>query len=98
MSSKENEYLCEEYILDRFNRTGLNTEVNHYTQALHSITDNIRISHPGLALSMIHGLTDEDIPGELRGPLDVQCHHLYGLIHAHWIVTARGLTKMVRYR
>ncbi|KAK7678539.1 hypothetical protein QCA50_018411 [Cerrena zonata] len=83
LSSKGNEYFCEveeEYILDRFNLTGLNTEVTHYAQALDSITDNI---------------VDEDIPDEMRGALDVQCRHLYGLIHARWIVTARGLAKML---
>ncbi|KIM39296.1 hypothetical protein M413DRAFT_447242 [Hebeloma cylindrosporum] len=30
---------------------------------------------------------------ELRGSLDVQARLLYGLIHARWIVRARGLTK-----
>lgn len=30
----------EDYILDRFNLTGLNTEVQNYTQALDLITDN----------------------------------------------------------
>lgn len=44
MSSKGNEYFCEveeDYILDRFNLTGLNTEVQHYAQALDMITDNL---------------------------------------------------------
>lgn len=41
------------------------------------------------------GLLDDDIQDELRGSLDVQARLLYGLIHARWIVTARGLTKMV---
>lgn len=40
--------------------------------------------------------TDDDIQDESRGNLDVQARLLYGLIHARWIVTARGLTKMVR--
>lgn len=39
---------------------------------------------------------DDDIQDELRGSLDVQARLLYGLIHARWIVTARGLAKMVR--
>lgn len=39
--------------------------------------------------------TDDDIQDELRGALDVQARLLYGLIHARWIVTARGLAKMV---
>ena len=39
---------------------------------------------------------DEEIQDELRGSLDVQARLLYGLIHARWIVTARGLAKMVR--
>jgi hypothetical protein len=44
LSSKGNEYFCEveeDYILDRFNLTGLNTEVQNYTQALDLITDNL---------------------------------------------------------
>jgi len=65
--------------LDRFNLTGLNNEVANYQQALDLITDNM----------------DDDIQDELRGSLDVQARLLYGLIHARWIVTARGLTKML---
>ena len=40
-------------------------------------------------------LVDDEIHDELRGTLDVQARLLYGLIHARWIVTARGLAKMV---
>ncbi|KAF9816631.1 hypothetical protein IEO21_03936 [Rhodonia placenta] len=82
LSSKGNEYFCEveeDYILDRFNLTGLNTEVQHYSQALDLITDNL----------------DDDIQDEIRSTLDVQARLLYGLIHARWIVTARGLAKML---
>ncbi|KAH0833404.1 casein kinase II, regulatory subunit [Lanmaoa asiatica] len=82
LSSKGNEYFCEveeDYILDRFNLTGLNNEVSNYAQALDLITDNL----------------DDDIQDELRGALDVQARLLYGLIHARWIVTARGLAKMI---
>jgi len=82
LSSKGNEYFCEveeDYILDRFNLTGLNTEVQNYTQALDLITDNL----------------DDDFQEELRGSLDIQARLLYGLIHARWIVTARGLAKML---
>ncbi|KAI6099796.1 casein kinase II, regulatory subunit, partial [Pisolithus sp. B1] len=82
LSSKGNEYFCEvdeDYILDRFNLTGLNNEVSNYGQALDLITDNL----------------DDDIQDELRGALDVQARLLYGLIHARWIVTARGLAKML---
>lgn len=48
LSSKGNEYFCEveeDYILDRFNLTGLNTEVQHYAQALDLITDNLGTLH-----------------------------------------------------
>ncbi|KAH9847844.1 casein kinase II, regulatory subunit [Lenzites betulinus] len=82
LSSKGNEYFCEveeDYILDRFNLTGLNTEVQHYAQALDMITDNL----------------DEEIQDDLRGNLDLQARLLYGLIHSRWIVTARGLAKML---
>ncbi|KAG6807493.1 hypothetical protein H0H92_007291 [Tricholoma furcatifolium] len=39
--------------------------------------------------------TDDEIQDDLRGSLDVQARLLYGLIHACWIVTARGLQKMI---
>lgn len=47
LSSKGNEYFCEveeDYILDRFNLTGLNNEVSNYAQALDLITDNLGLS------------------------------------------------------
>nr|GAT49603.1 casein kinase subunit II beta [Mycena chlorophos] len=82
LSSKGNEYFCEvdeDFILDRFNLTGLNNEVANYAQALDLITDQL----------------DDEVQEELRGSLDTQARLLYGLIHARWIVTARGLAKMV---
>jgi casein kinase II subunit beta len=44
LSSKGNEYFCEveeDFILDRFNLTGLNNEVANYAQALDLITDQL---------------------------------------------------------
>ncbi len=40
-------------------------------------------------------LADDDIQDDFRASLDVQARLLYGLIHARWIVTTRGLAKMV---
>ncbi|KAJ7764679.1 casein kinase II, regulatory subunit [Mycena olivaceomarginata] len=75
LSSKGNEYFCEvdeDFILDRFNLTGLNNDGGELCAGL-----------------------DDEVQDELRGSLDVQARLLYGLIHARWIVTARGLAKMV---
>lgn len=82
ISSRGNEYFCEideEYITDRFNLTGLNTEVPYYQYALDLITD----------------VFDLDADDELREQIERAARHLYGLIHARYIVTTRGLTKMV---
>ncbi|KAJ7893930.1 casein kinase II, regulatory subunit [Mycena olivaceomarginata] len=70
----------EDFILDRFNLTGLDTEVVNYGQALDLIKDE---------------LDDASLPDDLRRFVDVQARLLYGLIHARWIVTTNGLVKMV---
>ena len=43
LSTKGNEFFCEiddEYILDRFNLTGISTEVHHFQLAFEMLTDN----------------------------------------------------------
>ncbi|CAB4408642.1 unnamed protein product [Rhizophagus irregularis] len=82
LTTKGNEYFCEvdeEYILDRFNLTGLNSEVQHYVQALDLITDSL----------------EEELDDEMREAVEKSARHLYGLIHARFIITSRGLAKML---
>lgn len=83
ISSRGNEYFCEideEYLTDRFNLTGLNTEVQYYQYALDLITD----------------VFDVDCDDDMRESIEKAARHLYGLVHARYIVTTRGLAKMVR--
>lgn len=83
ISSRGNEYFCEideEYLTDRFNLTGLNTEVQYYQYALDLVTD----------------VFDLDCDDEMREQIEKSARHLYGLVHARYIVTTRGLAKMVR--
>lgn len=83
ISSRGNEYFCEideEYLTDRFNLTGLQTEVHYYQHALDLITD----------------VFDLDCEDDMRETIEKSARHLYGLVHARYIVTTRGLTKMVR--
>lgn len=82
ISSRGNEYFCEideEYLTDRFNLTGLNTEVQYYQYALDLVTD----------------VFDLDCDDEMREQIEKSARHLYGLVHARYIVTTRGLAKMV---
>ena len=84
LSAKGNELFCEideEYILDKFNLTGISTEVQHFQMAFEMLTDNF----------------DHDIEDEMRDTIDSSARHLYGLIHARYIITPRGLQKMVRH-
>ncbi|GEM06972.1 casein kinase II subunit beta [Rhodotorula toruloides] len=83
LASKGNEYFCEvdeEYIQDRFNLTGLNAEVSGYSAALDLILDTA---------------ADEDLNDEQREELESSARHLYGLIHARYVITSRGLSKMI---
>ena len=85
ISSRGNEYFCEideDYLTDRFNLTGLNTEVQYYQYALDLITD----------------VFDLDCDDDMRETIEKSARHLYGLIHARYVVTTRGLAKMVRRR
>lgn len=85
ISSRGNEYFCEideDYITDRFNLTGLNTEVQYYQYALDLITD----------------VFDLDCDDDMRETIEKSARHLYGLVHARYIVTTRGLQKMVSTR
>jgi casein kinase II subunit beta len=41
-------------------------------------------------------LADDDIEDEMRHTVEISARLLYGLIHARWIITSRGLAKMVR--
>ncbi|KAG6008970.1 casein kinase 2 regulatory subunit [Claviceps maximensis] len=82
ISSRGNEYFCEideEYLNDRFNLTGLNTEVQYYQYALDLVTD----------------VFDLDCDDEMRETIEKSARHLYGLVHARYIVTTRGLGKML---
>lgn len=84
ISSRGNEYFCEideEYLTDRFNLTGLQPEVHYYQHALDLITD----------------IFDLDCEDDMRETIEKSARHLYGLVHARYIVTTRGLTKMVRF-
>lgn len=85
LSKKGHEFFCEideDYILDRFNLTGISTEVNNYQMALEMVTDTFS--------------ERTDIKDEWRILIENNARHLYGLIHARYITTPRGMAKMVR--
>lgn len=42
--------------------------------------------------------SEEDLEDEIRGTVEISARLLYGLIHQRWIVTSRGLAKMVHTR
>lgn len=73
----------QDYIADRFNLTGLFTAVPDYNLTMDVILDQ-----------MDELIPDEDERQEL---IKAACH-LYGLIHARFILTPRGQQKMVRHQ
>ncbi|KAL8959472.1 MAG: hypothetical protein Q9193_003673, partial [Seirophora villosa] len=82
IASRGNEYFCEideEYLTDRFNLTGLNADVQYYQYALDLVTD----------------VFDLDCDDDMREQIEKSARHLYGLVHARYITTTRGLGKML---
>lgn len=83
---KGNEFFCEvdeDYINDGFNLSGLASQVSLYEYALDVLTDGS------------HSLKDEVLTAGEEAQVEASAEVLYGLIHARYIITARGLNRML---
>lgn len=58
-------------------------EVPHYQQAYELVTDSLNTDE-----------YDQDFEPQLWDEIEASARHLYGLIHARFILTTRGLAKM----
>ena len=79
-----NEFFCEvdeEYVHDDFNLTGLQQEVPYYDYALDTILD-------------VDSPSAENLTEEQQETVDAAAELLYGLIHARYIITGKGLAAM----
>lgn len=83
-----NEFFCEvdeEYIQDDFNLTGLSAMVPYYDYALDMVLDQDVPLH--------------SMPEEQQEVIETASEVLYGLIHARFILTGRGMQAMYeKYR
>ncbi|ETO29904.1 hypothetical protein RFI_07214 [Reticulomyxa filosa] len=100
LTLKGNEFFCQvddEYITDSFNLTGLANQVPYYEYSLDLITDVDRGSIVFVLPYFILGKKKErgDLSDEHQEMVENDAEILYGLIHARYILTNRGLHGMV---
>ena len=83
-SLRGNEFFCEideDFIQDDFNLTGLSSIVPYYEYALDMILDA--------------DAAFEDLTKTQQEMVESAAEMLFGLIHARYIITARGMSAMV---
>jgi casein kinase II subunit beta len=81
---KGNEFFVEvdeDYIQDDFNLTGLSTQVPYYEYALNTILD--------------FDDQEDQLPEDQAPLVETAAQMLYGLIHARFILTSRGMAAML---
>ncbi|MCO5582578.1 hypothetical protein L7F22_036476 [Adiantum nelumboides] len=102
LSTKGNEYFCEvdeDYILDRFNLTA--SMVRCSTTRRPSISSRTPLVSCGDRIARFHEtvlsmcVSKDDLDDEARDYIEAQARLLYGLVHARYIITTRGLAKML---
>ncbi|CCH58741.1 hypothetical protein TBLA_0A09570 [Henningerozyma blattae CBS 6284] len=90
LGRKGSEYFCDidpDYITDRFNLINLQKTVPKFTQVIQYIVDELDET---VLESMSHSRLEQ---------LENDARKLYGLIHARYIITIKGLQKMLqKYR
>lgn len=103
---KGNEFYCEvdeDFISDDFNLTGLRSLVPHFDSALDVILDNDSGSYSVVENRKLNTLPTVTIcptdihSDEHQKTIDSAAETLYGLIHARFILTNRGLLAMVPF-
>lgn len=87
LGKKGHEYFCDidtDYITDRFNLINLQKTVSKFTTVIQYMVDELE-----------EGIIENILPSRLE-QLEADARKLYGLIHARYIITAKGLQKMLQ--